>query len=437
MTPISSLTGRKPDAISVGRLLACGLALAAAALLGACGGGGGDTAGVGTGGTGSFSVGTVTGFGSVFVNGIRYEDNGARLVDDDGTVKVLGSDDNPLKVGMVVEVTGRVDDSGTVRSATQIAYGAEIKGPVTAVDAVAGTFNVFGITVRTTTTTVYDNFGGVATLATGNVVEVHGQPDTNGRIVATYVEREASSVAAFVAGDGEYRLRGAVAGLSGSSPAYTFTSRGVAIRTIATTDFDGAPADGVSVSVRLNPAQQGDGSYLAERLKVRTASYDNSSSAAEGEVEGYVSGFAGTASAFQVAGYPVRLAVGVAYEDGIATDLKNGIRVEAKGSIDNDVLVVTKIEFMSRDDDGDGNDDNVSGGPKEFEFKGTAACVSCGTTSGTFTVKGVTVNYSATTEFRDGLSGATLDGKTVEVKSVGEVTSTGTTYRATRIELDN
>jgi len=242
MTSHTHTTARAPATAGIWRLLAAGVALATAALLGGCGGGG-DVAGVGTGGTGSFSVGTVTGFGSVFVNGIRYEDNGARLVDDDGTVKVLGSDDNPLRIGMAVEVTGTVDDSGTVRTATQIAYGAEIKGPVTAVDASAGTFDVFGITVRTTTTTVYENFGGVTALATGNVVEVHGQPDTNGRIVATYVEREASSVAAFVAGDGEYRLRGAVVGLSGSSPAYAFTLRGVAIRTNASTEFDGAPAD--------------------------------------------------------------------------------------------------------------------------------------------------------------------------------------------------
>ena len=437
MTPHTQSARCTPASSGIWRVLAGGLVLATAALLGACGGGGGDTAGVGTGGTGSFSVGTVTGFGSVFVNGVRYADNGARLVDDDGTVKVLGTDDNPLRLGMVVEVNGSVDDSGTVRTATQIAYGAEIKGPVTAVDVAAGTFAVFGITVRTNATTVYDNFGGVATLATGNVVEVHGQPDSNGRIVATYVEREATSVAAFVAGDGEYRLRGAVAGLSGSSPAYAFTLRGVAIRTDASTDFDGTPANGVSVSVRLNPAQRGDGSYLAERLKVRTASYDDSSSSAEGEVEGYVSDFTSAASAFRVAGYAVRLGAGVAYEDGVAADLKNGIRVEAKGSIDNGVLVVTKLEFKSRDVDDDGDDDDVSGGSQEFEFKGTAACVSCGATSGTFTVKGVTVGYEAGTEFRDGLSGSTLDGKTVEVKSVGEVTSSGTTYRATRIKIDD
>ena len=429
--------GRTSVATGIRCLLATALALATAALVGACGGGGGGIAGVGGGGTGSFSVGTITGFGSIFVNGIRYEDNGARLVDDDGIVKVLGTDDNPLKIGMAVEVTGSVDDRGTMRSAMQIAYGAEIKGPVTSVDAAAGTFNVFGITVRTTTTTVYDNFGGVGSLATGNVVEVHGQPDTSGRILASYVERKAASVAAFVAGDGEYRLRGTVAGLRGSSPTYAFTLRGVAIRTSASTDFDGTPANGRSVAVRLDPTQQGDGSYLAERLKVRTAGYDDSSSSAEGEVEGYVSGFTSAASAFRVSDYAVRLGTGVTFEDGVAADLKDGIRVETKGRIENGVLVVTKLEFKSRDDDDDGDDDDVPGGSQEFEFKGAAACISCGATTGTFTVKGVPLSYDAGTEFGDGLSGSTLDGKTVEVKSVNVVTPTGTTYRATRIKLDN
>jgi hypothetical protein len=432
-------TGCAPDPTRGWRRLASALALGSAVLMAACGGGGEgtDTAGVGTGGTGSFSVGTVTGLGSVYVNGVRYEDEGARLVDDDGNVKVLGADDNPLKVGMVVKVTGSVDDTGTVRKATEIEVGAEVKGPVTAVDAAAGTFNVFGITVRTSAATVYGNFGGVAALATGNVIEVYGQPDTDGSIVATYVEREAGSVAVFVADDGEYRLRGEVAGLSGSSPSFAFTVRGVAVRTNAATDFDGTPAAGVAVSVRLNPTQRGDGSYDAERVKVRSTGYEDTEDDAEGEVEGYVSGFAGAGAGFEVGGYPVRLATGVVYEDGVAADLKDGVRVEAKGSIDGGVLVVTKLEFKSRDDDDDGEDDEVSGGSKEFEFKGAAACTGCANGSGAFTIKGLTVSYDADTEFRDGLSGSTLDGKALEVKAEGVLGASGTTYRAVRIELDD
>jgi Domain of unknown function (DUF5666) len=439
MTPCKTMTAPMPAAAGGWRRLGTALAIITASLLGACGGGGGetsDTAGVGTGGTGTFSVGTVTGFGSVYVNGTRYEDDGARLVDDDGTVSVLGTDDNPLKVGMVVELSGSVDDSGKLRSATEIAYGAEVKGPVTAVDAAAGRFTVFGISVRTSTTTVYANFGGVASLAVGNVVEVHGQPDTDGSIVATLVEREATSVAAFIAGDGEYRLRGEVSSLSGSDPSTTFTVRGVAIRTDASTDFDGTPAAGASVSVRLDPTLQG-GRYLAERVKLRSASFSDLSPEAEGELEGYVSGFTGSGGAFQVAGYPVRLAAGVVYEDGLAADLQDGVRVEAKGSIEGGVLVVTRLEFKSRDDDDDGDDDDVSGGSTEFEFKGVADCVSCSATGGTFTVRGVTVTYDTDTEFRDDLNGTTLDGKALEVRTVAQSTANGTVYRATRIELDD
>ncbi len=417
------------------RRLAGALSLAAAALLAACGGGG-DSAGVGSGGTGSFSVGPITGFGSIFVNGLRYEDNGARLLDDDGTVEVLGSDDNPLKVGMVVEVNGSVDGSGT-RKALQIAYGAEIEGPVTAVDAAAGSFQVFGITVRTSPATVYDNFGGVGALAVGHVVEVHGQADTAGGIVATYVEREATSESAFAAGDGEYRLRGSISGLAGTAAAYTFSVRGVAMRTDAATRIDGTPAEGAVVSVKLDPTRQGGGRYLVERLTLRKASYDDVSSSAQAEVEGYVSEFNAAAGSLRVAGYAAQLGSNVVYEDGVAADLKNGIRVEAKGSIQNGVLVVAKLEFESRDDDDDGIDDDGSGSSEEFEFEGSASCISCGADSGSFSVRGATVSYDAGTEFRDGLSGSTLAGRKVEVEAVADAGAGGTVYRATRIELDD
>jgi hypothetical protein len=437
MTHPNPLHGRGAAARSPWRRL--GAALALAAVLGACGGGGEgtDSAGVGTGGTGSFGVGIVTGLGSVFVGGIRYEDNGARLLDDDGNVTVLGTDDNPLKVGMAVEVSGRIGDDGVTRTATQIAFGAEVRGPVTAVDAATGSFTVFGIPVRTGAATVFANFGGVASLGVGHVVEVHGQSDTDGSIVATYIEREATSTVVFIGGDGEYRVRGVVAGLRGTAPTLGFTVRGVAVSTDARTDFDGTPVDGAAVSVRLDPVPLGDGSYAAERVKLRSSSFAGVAADSRAEVEGYVSGFTGAGSAFRVGGYAVRLASGVVYEDGVAADLQDGVRVEAEGTTDGGVLVATKLEFKSRDDDGDGVDDDVSGGGKEAEFKGTASCVACASGSGSFTIKGVTVSYDAATDFRDNLGGSTLDGKIVEVRAVGVLTSSGTRFRATRIGLDD
>ena len=88
--------------------LALGLSMAAC---------GGDDGGVGSGGTGSFASGTITGFGSIIVNGVRYDDSEARVVDAAG--KVGSSRD--LQLGMVVEVDAssiRTDPATGRRSAT-------------------------------------------------------------------------------------------------------------------------------------------------------------------------------------------------------------------------------------------------------------------------------------------------------------------------------
>ncbi|MGE5115419.1 MAG: hypothetical protein ACM3N6_02890, partial [Betaproteobacteria bacterium] len=58
-------------------LLALLVALAGAGLV-SCGGG------VGTGGTGSYGSGPVSGFGSIFVGDIEFDDSAAAIVDDDG-----------------------------------------------------------------------------------------------------------------------------------------------------------------------------------------------------------------------------------------------------------------------------------------------------------------------------------------------------------------
>jgi hypothetical protein len=62
-------------------------AVFAAAALAACGGGGDSTAApTGTTSTPSsvYAAGPITGFGSVIVNGVRFDDSAATITDDDG-----------------------------------------------------------------------------------------------------------------------------------------------------------------------------------------------------------------------------------------------------------------------------------------------------------------------------------------------------------------
>jgi len=402
------------------RRLAGAAATAALAVLAACGGGGYSSAGVGTGGTGSFAIGPISGFGSIVVNGVHYDDSKATVYDDDGS---LGSRDD-LGLGMVVEVRGAVGSDGVSGTASSFVHVSEI----TALDVAGGSFSVFGQAVRVNAATVFADVAGLSALAVGNVVEVYALRDASGELVATRIEREALDVASF---SGEFRVRGALSGLTGTSPSLRFTVATVAITTDATTRIDGTIAEGVFVSVRLNKTAAGDGSYAATRVQVKSRGFDNSVD--EAELKGFVAGFTAADQPFTVGGYPVRLGSSVRYDDGTLADLANGVLVEANGTVSAGVLLIQRLEF--EDEDSSGGDD---GNDAPFEFKGAASCTPapCTATEGSFTVQGVAIRYDASTRFDNGVTTANLNGMNVEVKAVAQNSAGGTSFLATRIEPD-
>ena len=111
--------------------------------------GGGDSGSItGIGGSGFTSSGSVTGFGSVFVNGVEFETSSTVFdIDDSGS----GSQDD-LAIGMVVKVNGSINDDGVTGTATSISFDDELQGPVTSLsipdaDGIKRTFIVLGTTV--------------------------------------------------------------------------------------------------------------------------------------------------------------------------------------------------------------------------------------------------------------------------------------------------
>ena len=103
-------------------------------------------AGVGTGGTGTYASGPITGFGSIIVNGVRFDDSAAAVSDDDGAA--IGRD--RLKLGMQVEIESEVvsdDGSGRKARAAHVRFCSEIVGPVEgAPDVASGRLTVLGNT---------------------------------------------------------------------------------------------------------------------------------------------------------------------------------------------------------------------------------------------------------------------------------------------------
>ena len=93
--------------------------------------------GGGISGTGRF-FGIITGFGSVFVNGVEIETAGAQISIDD-----ISSVEGDLKVGMKVQI------EATDNIASSIIYKSEIKGPIESITTANNSFSVLGQTSPT------------------------------------------------------------------------------------------------------------------------------------------------------------------------------------------------------------------------------------------------------------------------------------------------
>ncbi len=166
-------------------------ALCVALIVTACGGGGTSGSTTKT----SFASGPITGLGSIYVNGVRYDDSSAKVSseDDDTT-----HDQSELKLGMVVEVEASGSSSdGTSRSGTasEVRFGSEIVGPVDAATNLvyeaatqSGSFTLLGQTVKFSVAgTAFDTSlpGGHTSITSGTVIEVHGILNPDGSYRST------------------------------------------------------------------------------------------------------------------------------------------------------------------------------------------------------------------------------------------------------------
>lgn len=86
------------------------------------------------------SSGVITGFGSVYINGVRFNTDNAAFSTDD---KDNDSED-ALEVGMVVTLEGAMGANGETPTASKIKYNASAEGPVSEVNLAEQSFTVLG-----------------------------------------------------------------------------------------------------------------------------------------------------------------------------------------------------------------------------------------------------------------------------------------------------
>lgn len=349
------------------------LAAIAAFLLASCGGGGSDSGGSpalgGIQGSGrTVSIGAITGFGSIFVNGVEFATSGAQvhIGDRSGT-------EAELRIGQVVAVQGTVGAGGTTGTATQVSFSANVAGPVTQLNVAAGSFVVLGQTVRVTSAThfgsdiVPSNIEGLAT--PGLIVEVSGFPTATGEISATRIEREDPG--------SEFEVKGVVQGLDTS--ARTFRVNALTVDYSGVTP-EGALADGRTVEVKGRTLTAG-GALVATRVEVSPGI--GAAANDEVELEGLITRFTSSAD-FEIAGQRVTTNANTQFDlKGVTLGLD--VRVQVEGAIDaNGVLVAREVEVEPE------NSARASGLVESVNAAGN-----------TLRVAGVTVTTNAATQFED------------------------------------
>jgi len=321
------------------------LAVLAATILSSCGGGGGGGGtNAGIGGTGITSSGSITGIGSIYVNGVRYNVDNATV-----TVNDSPSFPNELKVGMVVTVIGKLDAIGsTTGSADTVVYDNEIQGPVTGLmdptgDGLIQQFTIMGqmVEISSTGTVFEDEGGGVfdfINFFNGDNVEVSGFVDQNNVLKATRVEKKNGT---------EVELKGTVANYNANGGAASMGSFMLGTITVEidgntdTSNIPGGIADLLAVEVKGNLA--GATTITAKEIELNDDGLGDDLSSVS--LEGIVTGFTNITNTFMVAGQFVD-ASGASLEPSNLV-LANDVKVEVEGDIVNGVLVATEVEARS------------------------------------------------------------------------------------------
>ena len=318
-----------------------------------------DLAGGGIGGTG-ISVGKITAAGgtSVDVNGVAFDITGA-TVTMDGRQGLQ----NDLKVGMIVKIDGTFYQDGSTGVAASIEFKDNLEGPVDSVDPLGtgDTIVVIGQTVVVDSTTYFDDFSDtdvngtvdvsefMSQIKAGNVVEVSGLVDADGIIHASYISLKSDM----------FRSDGAKIELKGTIT-YDQNTGTFAIGSL-TIDFSSAGLEDIAVNAANNglyvevksTSAPSNNVLIAASIEIEDEDHD-ADVGDRIEVEGFVTDMTGLAPdiSFVVKGHIVQVNADTIFEKGSVDNIKPNTKVEVKGTVDaNGVLVADEIEIKSADDE--------------------------------------------------------------------------------------
>jgi hypothetical protein len=362
------------------------LVMLALVLLPACGGGGAGGNGVVAAGSAApppasgpsiTKVGAITGFGSVYVEGERFEtsSSGTSVRKDD-----LDADEDELRVGMVVRVRATSKNANGEWIADDIEFDEDVKGPIDSIG--ADSLVVLGQTVNISDDTHFDDGSTLADFNLGDVLEVSGLRNEMDQIDASFIERKNS-------GDvDKYEVRGQVRNLDSDNQRFEIGGLTVNYGLAEVDDLEGGLANGLLVEVKDEIRAYQSGDLVLDATKVegedRFEFKDEDENDDRGNDRGDDDESEITAviteilndTTFMMGSIEVRHDSRTEFSGGSAEDLVVGARVEVEGSrIDADVLSAREIEFERSEARLAGLVNEVDGANSEATVMGVVARV--------------------------------------------------------------
>ncbi|MES9834777.1 MAG: DUF5666 domain-containing protein [Candidatus Thiodiazotropha sp. DIVDIV] len=305
-------------------------------VLGACGGGGGGGGDSTTNSSGdSVTVGRVDGFGSVYVNGIKFETTNTEYdVDDE-----QGFDDSSLAVGMIVRIEGSVNEDGMTGVADSITYDDDVEGPIDSGSLVksgeVATFTILSMAVSVDANrTVFDDGASFDGLAEGQEIEVSGFFDGT-QIVASRIELQSD-------GESDYEIKGTVTAYDGSEITLELQNGVVAgpYPLSSSVELD-IPSDPIGLFVELKLVSVG-GSTEVVRIESDDSDLIDDDDE-EVSLHGILSGDGN--GGYSVNGVMFEVSSNTRYEpDTLEGNLSAGMEVEVEGYMQGEILLAEKIE---------------------------------------------------------------------------------------------
>ncbi|HYL00290.1 MAG TPA: DUF5666 domain-containing protein, partial [Steroidobacteraceae bacterium] len=291
------------------------IAIIVAALALSCGGGGSGSSSSMSGMHNVVATGVITGFGSIYVNGVHFQTTGAVIVKNGQTV-----DQSQLAVGELARIKGQANQSDGQGDAEEVDVDETVVGPISAIDTTNNAVTVLAQTVKINAGTSFGKSiqsGDITGLTMSEVIRVDGMRDASGNIVATRIDQGSSS--------DPLQVVGTVAGLDSMAHTFMIGSLIVDFSSANLEHFpSGGPSNGDTVEVQGTSFNATTTTLTATELRRLMTDLEEGGEDMNVEREGLITNFM-SATQFDVGGQAVTTTSSTMYTNGTASDLANNV----------------------------------------------------------------------------------------------------------------